>query len=82
MATESVVKKKVIGVIAACFKKPETEISEGLNLDTDFGADSLKYVELMSKLENEFEVMVPYADLRSNPTVGGIAQLVINLLKG
>ena len=82
MALEDRIRKKVVAIVAATFKVDEASLTPETNLDEELGATSLNYVSLQVDMEEEFEVMVPFNELRADPTVGGITQLIIKLRKG
>ena len=82
MALEDRIRKKVVAIVAATFKVDEARLTPETNLDEELGATSLNYVSLQVDMEEEFEVMVPFNELRADPTVGGITRLIIKLRKG
>lgn len=54
----------------------DTALSLETSLQEDLGMDSLELVELAIKLENEFDVTIPDADVRRCATIDDIARLV------
>ena len=53
-----------------------TPLSLTTNLQEDLDMDSLELVELGISLENEFDVLLPDAQVRRCATIGDIVQLV------
>ena len=69
---ESLVKEPVIKELARLAGVPEDEITEGTNLYSDLGLDSLMALELLLFLESHFKTTVPDEEVVNFQTVGDI----------
>ena len=58
----------------------ESEITPESNILEDLGADSLDVVELISNLEDEFNLMITDERIREAVTVGDVAAFIENLI--
>lgn len=67
--------------IAAQFGKSTDELSESTEFESDLGFKSVNYVLLSSSLEDEFEVEIPYMDLKRSKTLGDAADFVAGQLE-
>lgn len=66
--------EKIIGIIAEQLSANEEEINMETSFADDLGADSLDLFELVSALEEEYEVEIPSEDLESLSTVGDVVE--------
>ena len=53
------IKEGVINIVSELLGKPAAEISEESKFVEDLGADSLDNVELVMKMEEEFDIEIP-----------------------
>jgi len=80
MATlEERIAERVTKEVARIFKKEISEITRETRFVEDLNAKSLNIVELVAVLENEFQVMLPFAETRRKKTVGEAIDLVITI---
>lgn len=80
MATlEERIAERVVKEVARIFKKDVSEITRDTRFVEDLHAKSLNIVELVAVLENEFQVMLPFAETRRKKTVGEAIDLVISI---
>ena len=80
MATlEERIAERVVKEVARIFKKEISEITRDTRFVEDLHAKSLNIVELVAVLENEFQVMLPFAETRRKKTVGEAIDLVISI---
>lgn len=56
---EEQIKESVINIVSEVLGKPVEEISEDSKFVEDLGADSLDNVELVMKIEEEFDLEIP-----------------------
>ena len=78
MATlEERIAERVTKEVARIFKKDVSAITRDTRFVEDLHAKSLNIVELVAVLENEFQVMLPFAETRRKKTVGEAIDLVI-----
>ena len=66
--------EKIIGIIAEQLSANEEEINMETSFADDLGADSLDLFELVSALEEEYEVEIPSEDLENLSTVGDVVE--------
>lgn len=67
----------LIGCIAKTYKADESELSENTNIPETFGTKSLQRMALLSSIENETDVMISLGDLGKYPTIGNLADMII-----
>jgi acyl carrier protein len=79
MTLEDRIEAGVMKEVARIFKKTPGELTRDTRFAEDLHAKSLNIVELVAVLENQFEVMIPYAETRRRKTVGEAIDLVISL---
>jgi acyl carrier protein len=72
--------KNIIEVLKSMGYKSE-EYSENTNLFKDIGIDSLDAIELVTKLEEEYNVTIPDDQINNITTIGSAADLVCKYLK-
>lgn len=56
---EEQIKESVINIVSELLGKPVAEISEESRFVEDLGADSLDNVEMVMKIEEEFDIEIP-----------------------
>lgn len=73
------IKDKVLQLVAECLEMSV----ENLNLDADMadveGWDSMRNVMILSRLEDEFDVMIPEDDIFDLVTIGAIVEEIEKL---
>ena len=77
-------KKQIIKSIIEALKSmgyKSEEYSENTNLFKDIGIDSLDAIELVTKLEEEYDVTIPDDQINNITTIGSAADLVCKYLK-
>src|SRR5947209_1061914 len=60
---------------------PSTNLEENTDLMADLGYDSLDKIELVMNLEEHFNLVVPDERVDAAPTIGRIADTVMELLR-
>ncbi len=73
--------EKVQEMLAEALNKPVSEIAPDAKIIDDLGADSLDVVELLSRLEDEFGIVIPDEDVESLVTVSDVAEELAKLQK-
>ena len=73
--------EKVQEMLAEALNKPVSEIAPDAKIIDDLGADSLDVVELLSRLEDEFGIVIPDEDVESLVTVSDVAEELAQLQK-
>lgn len=77
-------KKQIIKSIIEALKSmgyKSEEYSENTNLFKDIGIDSLDAIELVTKLEEEYDITIPDDQINNITTIGSAADLVCKYLK-
>ena len=73
--------EKVQGMLAEALGLPLEKVTADAKIVDDLGADSLDVVELLSRLEDEFGIMIPDEDVENLSTVGDVASELEKLTK-
>lgn len=73
--------EKVQGMLAEALGLPVEKVAADAKIVDDLGADSLDVVELLSRLEDEFGVMIPDEDVENLATVADVANEIEKLVK-
>ena len=73
--------EKVQGMLAEALGLPLDKVTADAKIVDDLGADSLDVVELLSRLEDEFGVMIPDEDVENLSTVADVANEIEKLVK-
>lgn len=77
-------KKQIIKSIIEALKSmgyKSEEYDENTDLFKDIGIDSLDAIELVTKLEEEYDVIIPDDQINNITTIGSAADLVCKYLK-
>jgi len=72
--------EKVKALLAEQLDIDEDTITEKTNIIEDLGADSLDVVELMTTLEEEFDLLITDESLHELHTVGDIVKYIETLI--
>lgn len=73
--------EKIQTMLAEALNLPVEKVTADAKIVEDLGADSLDVVELLSRLEDEYGVMIPDEDVESLITVGDVAAQIEKLVK-
>ena len=73
--------EKIRAMLAETLRKPVEEITADSKIVEDLGADSLDVVELLSCLEDEYNVTIPDDEVENLITVGDVATELEKLIK-
>lgn len=73
--------EKVQAMLADALNLPLDKISPDARIIEDLGADSLDVVELLSRLEDEYGVVIPDDDVETLKTVGDVATELEKIMK-
>ena len=68
--------EKIREILASQFDVDEEEITTETNLIDEFGADSLDVVEVMTSIENEFNIVITDESVHDVKTVSDIVDIV------
>ena len=73
--------EKIQAMLAEALNLPLEKITADAKIVEDLGADSLDVVELLSRLEDEYGVMIPDEDVENLVTVADVAAQIEKLVK-
>ena len=73
--------EKIQAMLAESLNLPLEKITPDSKIVDDLGADSLDAVELISRLEDEYNVTVEDEDVENMVTVGDLVNMVEKLVK-
>ena len=68
------VKEKVLAIVAECLEKNVSDLSLDTDMDEVEEWDSMRNVMILSRLEEEFDLMIPEDDIFDLVTVGAIVE--------
>ncbi len=70
--------EKVIAIVADSMGIEADTLSAETNFKTDLGADSLDLFEIVSAMEEEFDIEIPTEDLETIQTIGDVEKYLAN----
>ena len=70
------VASKVKEIIVDLLGADEAKVTETASFTTDLGADSLETVDLIMKLEQEFDIEIPDEEIENIRTVGELVNYI------
>ncbi len=73
--------EKIQAMLAEALNLPLEKVTAEAKIVEDLGADSLDVVELLSRLEDEYGVMIPDEDVENLVTVADVAAQIEKLVK-
>ena len=73
--------EKIQEMLADALNLSVDKVTPDARIVDDLGADSLDVVELLSRLEDEYGVMIPDEEVETLSTVGDVANAIQALLK-
>ena len=68
--------EKIKEMVAEQLNVDAADITEETSFKEDFGADSLDLFELVSNLEDEYEIEIPSEELEKITTVGAVVEFL------
>jgi acyl carrier protein len=72
----SLILEEIKSIIAGQLEIKRETISENSNIFNDLGADSLDVIELVSLLEEQFDIQIPEEESNKITTVGDVVNYV------
>ena len=72
--------EKIQAMLAEALNLPVEKVTANAKIVEDLGADSLDVVELLSRLEDEYGVMIPDEEVENLLTVADVAAAIEKLL--
>ena len=73
--------EKIQAMLAEALNLPVEKVTPDSKIVEDLGADSLDVVELLSRLEDEFGIIIPDDEVENLITVGDVAAELEKLVK-
>ncbi|MBQ8685231.1 MAG: acyl carrier protein [Clostridia bacterium] len=73
--------EKIQGMLAEALNLPLEKVTADAKIVEDLGADSLDVVELLSRLEDEYGIMIPDEEVENLVTVADVAAELEKLTK-
>lgn len=73
--------EKIQAMLAEELSVPVEKVTPDAKIVDDLGANSLDVVELLSQLEEEFDIMIPDDDIEKLVTVADVAEALEKLVK-
>jgi acyl carrier protein len=73
------VRSTMYSAIVATMNKPVEELTDGTELIADLGAKSVNFVRIISALEDEFELEIPFMEFRRKKTIGEAIDYIVQL---
>jgi len=70
--------EKIISLVSEATKVDAATLKETTNFTDDLNLDSLDMVELMMKMEDEFDIEIPENDAEGFKTVGDVLEYLKN----
>lgn len=74
--TQDSLQARLVQLAAARFKRDPSTLDPEADFFEQLGIDSFKAMELLSALENEFNVEIPDYELQGVTTLGALAALI------
>jgi acyl carrier protein len=65
--------------ISATMNKPVEDLSDSTELIADLGAKSVNFVRIISALEDEFDLEIPFMEFRRKKTIGDAIDYIVQL---
>lgn len=72
--------EKIQAMLAEALNLPAEKVTADAKIVEDLGADSLDVVELLSRLEDEYGVIIPDEEVENLHTVADVAAAIEKLL--
>ena len=73
--------EKIQAMLAEALNLPLEKVTPDAKIVDDLGADSLDVVELLSRLEDEYGIMIPDDEVENLATVQDVANEIEKLVK-
>lgn len=70
--------EKVKELLANQFDMDSNDLSMETNIAVDLGADSLDVVELLTEIEDEFQIEIPDEEIENIKTIGDLTEYIQN----
>lgn len=74
--------EKLIERAAEVFKKDASELNGDISFKDDLKAKSIQMVQVITYLEDEYDVEIPYMEIKRKATFGEAAEFIELLIEG
>jgi acyl carrier protein len=72
-------KTTLMEAVSITLRRPVDELSEDTQIIADLGAKSVDIVRIISALEDEFELEIPFMEFRRKKTIGEAVDYLVSL---
>ena len=79
MSANNNVEEKIINIMAKAFLKDPTTFKPETSLAKDLGAKSVTIMQVMTAIEDEFDITCNFMNFRRQDTVGKIVEYIIEI---
>jgi acyl carrier protein len=69
----------LLEAVSATLHKPVEELDDSMQIIADLGAKSVDIVRIISALEDEFELEIPFMEFRRKKTIGEAVDYLVSL---
>jgi acyl carrier protein len=69
----------LLEAVSATLHRPEGELDGDTQIIADLGAKSVDFVRIISVLEDEFELEIPFMEFRRKKTIGEAIDYIVSL---
>lgn len=73
------VRSVMYAAIAATMDKPAEGLTDSTELIADLGVKSVNFVRIISALEDEFELEIPFMEFRRKKSIGEAIDYIVQL---
>ncbi len=73
------VSSTMYAAISTTMNKPVDELSDSTEIIADLGAKSVNFVRIISALEDEFELEIPFMEFRRTKSIGEAIDYIVQL---
>jgi acyl carrier protein len=73
------VSSTMYAAISATMDKPVAELGDSTEIIADLGAKSVNFVRIISALEDEFELEIPFMEFRRKKSIGEAIDYIVQL---
>jgi acyl carrier protein len=81
MATNDEILEKIIERAAALFKTDASSYNAETRFVEDLKAKSVNYVQIISILEEDYDIQIPFMEFRRKKTFGEAAEFVAGIIE-
>ncbi len=75
------VRSTMYEAVSSAMDKPVEELADDTQLIADLGAKSVNFVRIISVLEDEFDLEIPFMEFRRKKTLGEAIDYIVQLFE-